>query len=129
MCTYNKPLAWLDSLDADTFKSVVESAKQRAPEIMKKFRERESEICRLRLERIRAKAEKVKAREAKAMQDRLELIQKVDAMGGLWRTEEELQQGLAKAKEGARGEGRGKQLECIKLQINSLTKSLIYILN
>ena len=51
------------------------------------------------------------------MKDRMELITKVDAMGGLWRSEEDMKQGLIKVKAGARGEGKGKQLECIKQQM------------
>ena len=82
MCTYNKPFEWLDSLDADISRSVVEQAKRRAPEIMRKFRERESQIRQLRLDRIRAKEAKVKA---KALEDRFELIGKIDKMGGLWK--------------------------------------------
>ena len=77
MCTYNKPFEWLDSLDAD-----ISQAKRRTPEIMRKFRERESQIRQLRLDRIRAKEAKVKA---KALEDRFELIGKIDKMGGLWK--------------------------------------------
>ena len=118
MCTFNKPFDWLDSLDPDLSRAIVDQAKRRAPEIMKKFRERESQIQQLRLDRIRAKEDKVKAREAKAVKDRLELIGKIDEMGGFWKTEEEMKKGLDKVKESAKGEGKGKQLESIKCQIN-----------
>ena len=60
----------------------------------------------------------MKAREAKAPKDRFELIGKIDKMGGLWKTQEEMKRGLEQVKESARGEGKGKQLESIKCQIN-----------
>ena len=106
MCTFNKPFDWLDSLNPDISRAIVDQAKRRAPEIMKKFRERESQIQQLRLDRIRAKEDKVKAREAKAVKDHLELIGKIDEMGGLWKTEEEMKRGLEQVKESARGEGK-----------------------
>ena len=117
MVTYNQPFVWFDSLDEEASRAVVDAAKRRAPEIRRKFREREEGIRQLRLERFREKEAKLKEKEAKALKDRMELIIKVDAMGGLWRSEEDMKQGLIKVKAGARGEGKGKQLECIKQQM------------
>ena len=98
MITYNQPFVWFDSLDEEVARDVVDAAKRCALEIRKRFRKREEGIRQLRLERIWEKEAKVKEKEAKALKDRMELITKVDAMGGLWRSEEDMKQGLIKVK-------------------------------
>ena len=124
MCTFNKTMVWFDSLDEEIAKTVVDQAKRRAPEIRRKFRQREEEIRNLRLERIREKEQKVKEKEAKALMERFKLIDKVDAAGGLWKTEAEMKEGLLRVKEAARGEGKGKQIEQIKSQMSYRRKIL-----
>ena len=66
----------------------------------------------------------MKEKEEKALKDRLDLIAKIDAAGGLWKTEEEMLAGLSIVKEVARGEGKGKQIEQIKSQMSYRRKIL-----
>ena len=92
MFTMNKTLAWLESLDSSKRDEVIRAAKQRTPGLKARFRRREQEINDLRAKRLEEKREKVRAKAAKVMNDRRALIAKVNAMGGLWDSEEEFQQ-------------------------------------
>ena len=92
MFTLNKTSAWLESLDSSKRDEVIRAAKQRTPELKTRFRRREQEINDLRAKRLEEKREKVRAKAAKFMNDRRALIAKVNAMGGLWDSEEEFQQ-------------------------------------
>ena len=45
------------------------------------------------------------------------MMARIEDLGGLWRTEEEVREGLAKVKEAGRGEGKGRMLDALKCQI------------
>ena len=117
MFTMNKTSAWLESLDSSKRDEVIRAAKQRTPELKTRFRRREQEINDLRAKRLEEKREKVRAKAAKFMNDRRALIAKVNAMGGLWESEEELQQGLERVKNEGRGEGKTRLLAALKSQM------------
>ena len=113
----NKTSSWLESLDSSKRDAVILAAKQRTPELKARFRRREREINELRSKRLEEKREKVRAKAAKVMTDRRALIAKVNAMGGLWESEEDLQQGLERIKNEGRGEGKGRLLAALKSQM------------
>ena len=117
MFTMNKTSAWLESLDSSQRDAVIQAAKQRTPELKARFRRREQEINDLRATRLEEKREKVRAKAAKAMNDRRALIAKVNAMGGLWESEAELQHGLENVKNEGRGEGKVRLLAALKSQM------------
>ena len=58
------------------------------------------------------------------MRERAQLIDRVEGLGGLWKTEEQVREGLARVKQSGRGEGKGRQLEALKNQINFRRKVL-----
>ena len=117
MFTMNKASAWLESLDSSRRDAVILGAKQRTSDLKARFRQREKEINDLRARRLEEKREKVRAKAAKVMNDRRALIAKVNAMGGLWESEEELRQGLEKVKNEGRGEGKTRLLAALKSQM------------
>ena len=117
MFTMNKTSEWLASLNPSKRNTVIEEAKRRTSELKARFREREKEINDLRAKRLEEKREKVRAKAAKTMSDRRALIAKVNAMGGLWETEEELKRGVEKAKSGGRGQGKTRVIAAIKSQM------------
>ena len=101
----------------------MEDARKRAPELKKQFRERELEIAKVRAERLEAKRAKMKKKEEDKANERLRLQEQIEDVG-LWKSEEAVTVGLAKVKESARGEGKGKLLEALKRQINFRRKVL-----
>ena len=117
MFTMNKTSAWLDSLDSTKREAVIQGAKRRTSDLKARFRQREQEINDLRASRLEEKRDKVRAKATKAMNDRRDLIAKVNAMGGLWESEEDLQQGLEKVRNEGRGEGKVRLLAAIKSQM------------
>ena len=84
----------------------------------KKFREREQRIAELRAQRLQEKREKAKAKEAKGIRERQELIDKVTQLGGVWKTEEAMMAAIQEVRKQGRGEAKGKVIEALKQQIS-----------
>ena len=74
--------------------------RQRAAEVMKK------------------KQEDARRKEQQRIAELAQLIAKVNALGGLWLSEKEVDEGINRAKEGARGAGKGKIMDALKAQIS-----------
>ena len=113
----NKTSQWLASLDTSKRNAVIEEAKKRTSELKDRFRKREQAIKDLCAKRLEEKREKVRAKAAKTMNDRRALIAKVNAMGGVWETEEEVKIGLEQVKNSGRGEGKMRVIVAIKSQM------------
>ena len=118
MWCFNKPSAWLKSLPPAEFEHVMEDARRQAPKIKSLFREREQKIAELRATRQREKREQLRAKEENKLRERALLIDKVEELGGLWKNEDQVKEGLAKVK------GKGRLVEALKAQINFRRKVL-----
>ena len=122
--TMNKPSKWLESLDDDERRRVIEEARKHTPAMKAKFKERQQKIMEVRAARLRERQEQEKAKEERALKKRVELLQKVEMLGGMWKSVAELEEGLKKVKGSARGEGKGKLLDALKTQIDFRRKIL-----
>ena len=117
MWTFNKPSTWLLSLPEVEFCRIMEDARRQATTIKEQFKERAKKIAALRAERLREKREAARAKEEEKEREKIQLMVKVKNHGGLWLTEEEVRSGLARIKEAGRGEGKGRMLDALKIQI------------
>ena len=117
MWTFNKPSTRLLSLPEVEFCRIMEDARRQATTIKEQFKERAKKIAALRAERLREKRETARAKEEEKVRERMQLMTKVNDLGGLWSTEEAVREGLAKVKEAGRGEGKGRMLDALKVQI------------
>ena len=118
MWLFNKPYVWLKSLPPSEFTQVMEDARRQASKIKAQFQERERKIAELRAVRQHEKREQLQAKEEKKVRERAQLIDRVEGLGGLWKTEEQVREGLTRVKPSERGEGKGRLLEALKNQIN-----------
>ena len=115
----NKPFEWYESLDAEQQKQVMENARKSTPAMLARYKEREREMLELRAARLQEQREQVRQKEVNEVQKRMAWVAKVEAAGGLWKSEEEMEEGLKKVVENARGRGcKGKLLEALKDQMN-----------
>ena len=123
MWLFNKPYVWLKSLPPSEFTQVMEDARHQAPKIKAQFRERERKIAELRAARQREKREQLRAKEEEKVRECAQLIDRVEGLGGLWKTEEQVSEGLARVKQSGRGEGKGRLLRALKNQKGSTSTS------
>ena len=114
--SYNRPSSWLLSLSEKDFNDKMEDARRQAPKIRALFRERERKIEELEAARLQKKREAAKAKEQEKIRDKMQLMTRIEELGGLWRSEAEVVEGLARVKVG-RGEGKGRMLDALKSQI------------
>ena len=124
MWMFNRPSTWLLSLPEDEFRRKMEDAKRQATPIMKLYRERARKIAELQQNRQQEKWEKKRAKENAKVREREELDAKKEELGGLWRTVEQVDEGLARVKDAGRGEGKGRMLDALKVQIQFRKKVL-----
>ena len=115
----NKTSEWYESLDAEQQKQVMENAMKSTPAMLAKSKERERQMLELRAARLQEQREQVRQKEVKEVQKRMGWVAKVEALGGLWKSEEEMEAGLKMVVENAGGRGcKGKLLEALKDQMN-----------
>ena len=81
-------------------------------------------MAELQQKRQREKREKKRAKEEEKVRERAELDSKKEELGGLWRTVEQIDEGLARVKAG-RGEGKRRMLDALKVQIQFRRKVLL----
>ena len=123
--TMNKTYEWLLSLNPEKREEVIEDARKQTPAIRAQFREREKKMMELRAARLQERVQEAKEKEEREVRQKFELVQKVEALGGMWKSADEVDAGLMKVKESVvRGEGKGKQLEALKCQITFRKKIL-----
>ena len=115
----NKTSEWYESLDVEQQKQVMENAMKSTPAMLAKSKERERQMLELRAARLQEQREQVRQKEVKEVQKRMGWVAKVEALGGLWKSEEEMEAGLKMVVENAGGRGcKGKLLEALKDQMN-----------
>jgi hypothetical protein len=82
----NNTLQWLDSLDAEKKAKVMESARQKAPDVLAKYRERKADIKAKLIVLLQTRKEEKLAKEKRAADTREKVTTDIMNYGGLWKT-------------------------------------------
>ena len=114
----NRTSDWLDNKSAEERNAIIEEARKQAVQMRKTFKEREKDLMKAREEALQKKREAIKAKEEQEAKKRTELGKEIDALGGMWKSVEEMKVGLEKVRANARGEGKGKLVQALKCQIS-----------
>lgn len=83
----NKPKKWLDSLSAEEKRKVMERARKSYGPTMKIFLERKKKVKEQHIANLKAKQRKKEEKDAKEREDKINLTDRLTALGGLWRAE------------------------------------------
>ena len=88
------------------------------PQLFKQsFKERQAILRQKAEEAMKRKQEEAQQKERQRLAEVDALTDKVNEMGGVWKTEAQVDEAMAKVKRGARG-GKGKVVEAVKAQIS-----------
>ena len=91
----NKTDKWLEGLDAERRDKYIQRARERAPIVKKEGRERKKVVTRKRLDKLEEKKIKKLKKEAANQQKKSSLTDKIEACGGLWKTEQQMVSNIA----------------------------------
>ncbi|XP_052280527.1 uncharacterized protein LOC127878134 [Dreissena polymorpha] len=119
MWSNNKTSSWLNSLPADEKEVIINDARSNAPSAMLSFRERQKKLFEHKLEILRKRQQQKTAKEEKQYSQKVKLTKKLDSLGGLWLTEEDLFQYKSKAQHNEYKDALISQLQFRKNVIHS----------
>ena len=117
-CAFNHTPEWLESKSPEEKKRIIREARKDTPAMIAQFRERKNGIEEEQRQRLEVQQEENRQKEAKAAAELTELATKVEGLGGVWRSEEEVDMNIASIKSKGRGESVGKIKDALKAQIN-----------
>ena len=119
----NKTGAWLDAQTEADRNQIIMNAQKDVKLMRQKYKERREEILEARRENLERERLEKERKEKARVEESEKLCRKVEAHGGLWCSEEAVEEGLKKLTTGKRGDNK-LQLEAIKDQINFRKKVL-----
>ena len=108
---------WIAAKSPEDRDRIIRQARKDTPGMIAEFRQRKKVIEEQR-RRLDEQEKELKQKEAKAAAELTELAAKVAGLGGLWRSEEEVEEKIASIKSQSRGESIGKVKDAVKAQIN-----------
>ena len=96
MRTNNKTTAWLNSLSPEEKEKCMADARANTGAILARYKERKQKIFRQRKEKLLQKQRAKEEAERKLRQQRLNLVNGMTELGGPWKSEKEIKEGLIK---------------------------------
>ncbi|XP_062619841.1 uncharacterized protein LOC134281392 [Saccostrea cucullata] len=90
MWTNNKTSKWLSSLDSQEREKNINNSRKAAPEMMQAFKNKQQELFNTKLKLLREKQEKKAKQENKLYTQKVKLTGKVNELGGLWVSKDEV---------------------------------------
>jgi hypothetical protein len=90
----NKTSNWLKSLPEDQKAQYFETARKKAPELIKKYREKKEQVLIRMSDKMKKKQENKDRKEKKKVDTTEKLLTKVSKCGGLWQTENDVNRAL-----------------------------------
>lgn len=88
MWSNNKTSSWLNSLAPYEKEAILNDARTNAPSVMLSFRDRQKKLYESKL--LRKRQQQKTEKEAKQYSQKVKLTKKLDSLGGLWLTEEDV---------------------------------------
>ena len=116
--SHNQTSAWLHSKSAEEREILLKAARTLSPIQKSKFNKRREEIKLKRQDAVRRKEEEHARKEEREIRLKETLTKKIQAMGGLWTSEKNVEEGLKRIKT------MKMKREALKLQINFRRKVL-----
>ena len=116
-CAFNHTKEWIAEKSPEDRDRIIRQAWKDTPGMIAEFRQRKKVIEEQR-RRLDEQEKELKQKEAKAAAELTELAAKVAGLGGLWRSEEEVEEKIASIKSQSRRESIGKVKDAVKAQIN-----------
>ena len=118
LCAFNHTAEWIASKAPEERDRIIREAKKDTPALISQFKERKKDIEEGQKRRLEEQQEEVRQKEEKAAAEKAKLVARVEEMGGVWQSGEEVDEKIKAIKEGSRGESIGKVREALKTQIN-----------
>ena len=97
---------------------------QQTPQMKATFKERALKLRQKLESRLQQQQREKAEKEAQQLRDKMALQTKVEALGGLWQSVNQMEAALQVMKDNARGEGKKKRLDAIKAQMSYRKKVL-----
>ena len=94
--TNNKTTSWLNSLSPEDNEKCMAEARANTSKIMARYKERKEKIFQQRKEKLLEKQRLKEEAERKQRQQKLNLVNSITGLGGPWKSEEEIKEGLMK---------------------------------
>ena len=117
-CAFNHTKEWIAEKSTEDRDRIIKQARKDTPGMIAEFRERKKMIEEEQRRGLEEKEKEVKQKEAKVAAELTELAAKVEGLGGLWKSEDEVEERIASIKSKSRGESVGKVKDALKAQIN-----------
>ena len=117
-CSFNHTAEWIASKSPEEKEKIIREARKDTPAMIAQFRERKKGIEEEQRQRLEGQQEEVRQKEEKAAAELTELAAKVEELGGVWKSEEEVDTKIESIKSKGRGEAVGKVKDALKAQIN-----------
>ena len=114
--SFNNTAEWLNSLDDESKRQIIQQSRKETAAVEAKFKERQDILRQKAEEAMKRKQDEAHQKEQQRLAEVDALREKVNDLGGVWKTEAQVDEALAKVKRGARG-GKGKLVEAVKTQI------------
>ena len=121
----NQTAEWIMEKSPSEQERLIRESMKQTPHIKALFKERSAKLNETLQRRLQEMQNEKAAREEKIMREKENLVAKVEAAGGLWKTEEEVEAGVKRIKESVRGEGKKQILDALKHQISYRRKILL----
>ena len=96
MWTNNKTTAWLNSLSPEDKEKCMADARANTGAILARYKERKENIFQQRKEKLLEKQRAKEEAERKLRQQRLNLVNSIAELGGPWKSEKDIKDGLMK---------------------------------
>ena len=117
----NHTYDWLKSKSPAEQREIVNKSRKDVKSLHEKYKQRQAEIIEVRRQNLEAERQQKEKREKARMADLKKLQKELEKVGGLWTTDEEVDEGLAKLVTTPRNANKVK-LDAIKTQIHHRKK-------
>ena len=122
-CSFNHTAEWVANKSPEEKERIIREARKDTPAMIKQFRERKTGIEEEQRQHLEEQQEEVKQNKEKAAAELRELAAKVEGLGGVWKSGEEVDKNIESIKSKGRG-SVGKVKDALKAQISFRSKIL-----
>ena len=119
----NHTYDWLKSKSPAEQREIVNKSRKDIKSLREKYKQRQAEIIEVRRQNLEAERQQKEKREKARLEDLKKLQKDLEKVGGLWTTDQEVDEGFAKLVTTPRNINKVK-LDAIKTQINHRKKVL-----
>ena len=113
----NNVRQYIRNLDPASRRTLILDSRAETPAVRARFKERQSALKQAAADALQQKKVKAQEDEQKRIYELVDLTAKVNGIGGLWKSADQVDAGLAKVKQEARGGAKGKLLDALKVQL------------